>query len=177
MIEEMQKAASRLCDSMNCVDKRLHISHQKDLRFYRADRHGVADKPNGLWYSFGLAWLSWVLRNKPSWVTPYIYEVHIYEEHVLNLEFESRNLFEDNYAYKAHQHGWPTDATKVIHYIDWPKVALEYRGVEVPNYSRACGTSSWLRAWDVPSGCVWSRKAIERITLFAYYDKGKFVRI
>jgi hypothetical protein len=124
-------------------------------------------KPRGLWYAIGTEWIDWTRDNMPEWETDYAHRAHVDESKILRLghdmtiqEFESRFGAEHE----------TIETAPVCTAIHWWKVkaykGAKYAGIEVMHPWGGIG--SWLRTWDVSSGCIWNPaaiKSIETITL------------
>ncbi len=61
-----------------------------------------------------------------------------------------------------------------IRSIEWGEVAKKYSGIEIKNPDiykfkkviigyRNEVSLDWLNGWDISSGCIWNKKAIESI--------------
>jgi hypothetical protein len=131
-------------------------------------------KPKGLWYSCGPDWVEWVVSNMPHWAKKNIYEIGI-GGNVLRIS-NSRELREFSNKYKT---GIP-GGLSTLHdlydnlYIDWPKVAKEYDGIEICPYIGACRMEmNWYYPWDVASGCLWNQAGLSNTKLIAQYDENQ----
>lgn len=179
--------------------RRLHMCmKQIDLNTLKNKRQKIDHKPTGLWYGLGDSWINYCLNEVSGWICPYIYEVILHEDQLLKVsnvsEFEE---FEDEY------HGIPDhfkliadrmpefDLTygsrtvgrrirRMFDHIDFKKLAKTHGAVEIAPYIwNKRLESMWYYTWDCASGCVWKRKAIKELRLFAAYDKEQddFIRI
>lgn len=122
---------------------------------------GNSDKPWGLWYSFGKAWIEFLDINSDIWwyqlklehVT-HVYRIYLNHDDILKIhtprEFRE---FEERYAI----------ASKLK--IKWPEVAKKYCGIEIRYNKRLVKVGHWYYDWDCSSGCIWNRSAIKSITL------------
>ena len=121
-------------------------------------------KPRGLWYAIGTEWVDWVRGNMPEWESDHIYKIELDDSKILHLgedmsyaEFEQlfgADFFTSNYGdYKS-----PSN-------IKWWKVKAydggKYSGIEIKDPWG--DIKSWLRTWDISSGCIWRANAIKNI--------------
>jgi hypothetical protein len=130
----------------------------------------IRSKPDGLWYACGNEWLDWLKYEMPHWIGKYIYAIELNEDKILKItnvqEFE-----EFERAYRASEkddpsrmHGFGGGGGD-ISYIDWPKVAKEYGGVEICPYMSSKREVDWYYPWDVASGCIWSSGVVKSLKL------------
>ena len=124
---------------------------------YRSSGEGIDFKPRGLWYAFGTEWIDWVRSNMPEWERSHLHRVEIDYSHVLRLGRDmSMEDFERKYGHSRWMKGVITD-------IDWAKLAASgWHGIEIENPWGEMG--SWIRTWDISSGCIWNPKAIITIS-------------
>lgn len=140
--------------------------------------------------------MEWCISEYAGKLQPYIYEIILDEEQILRISTDEE--FEDNH------HGIPEYMKRLreidpvlalfptmpfvngygcrlgADHIDYPKVAEKYGGIEItPLLHRKRLSAAWYYGWDCASGCVWSRKAIRDIRLFARYDRHlqEYVRV
>ena len=130
---------------------------------------GMGTKPGGLWYACGNEWLSWLQYEMPHWIGKYIYAIELNEDKVLKItnveEFEE---FERTYKASEREDPYRAFSGGGIGYIDWPKVAGEYGGVEIcPYMSSKRMSSDWYYPWDVASGCIWDPSAVKGLRLIS----------
>jgi hypothetical protein len=118
-------------------------------------------KPEGLWYGIGSSWLDWVDANMPSWRQKYIHELHLNMSKILQVNKDmSFREFEDKYGVGFYK----TGNRQVVSDIDWVAVQKDgWYGVEIMSPWGVFG--SWLNPWDASSGCVWDKRAIQKIEL------------
>ena len=122
-------------------------------------------KPRGLWYAIGTDWIDWVRNNAPEWETDHAFKLELDDSKILHLgkdmsyaEFEQlfgADFFPSNYGdYKSASN------------IKWWKVKAydggKYSGIEIKDPWGDIG--SWLRTWDISSGCIWRADAVKGIT-------------
>ena len=128
-------------------------------------------KPEGLWYSIGTSWLSWVKSEMPHWEYQFLYEL-IIDKSKLFIINNSNDLtnFIANYLI-------PRNSSNSYNYfelnkIDWYKLAKEYSGIEFRNYKKSyqlqikyVSIPTWYDGIDVSSGCIWDKNALLSVNL------------
>lgn len=136
---------------------RVHLSAQplsmkdiKDVPQTIKIHGGIGDKPKGLWYSFGGQWARFVYEQYQTAPASYAYI----------LDIDSSEIFVVDNANKAIE---LENSIKIKNgAADWSKLQkLKYTGIEVLDpYA-----SQWIyeQAWDVPSGVIWSKRALKNI--------------
>jgi len=127
----------------------------------------AASKPNGLWYSFGPAWICYLTneyrdhgqtweKKRLAWMT-HIYRLSVRKSLIYCIENEKQfDEFVCSYANKNESK------------IRWNKVAEHgWHGIEIRFMpSRDYG---WYEGWDCSSGCIWHPKAVRKIdTLLSF---------
>lgn len=125
----------------------------------KAKQGKFTNKPNGLWYSFGDAWISFLtenynektLRDNTDWgkiridTYNYIYHLTIDYDKVVKIRNEREfKTFENKY--------------RDGHFIDWKKVQSKFHGIEI-RYLKDID-EEWYEGWDVSSGCIWHPEAV-----------------
>ena len=119
-------------------------------------------KPRGLWYAMRNEWWDWVEREMPKWIDDYnfVFKLELHEDMILKLGHDmSHSEFEELYGIVKY-------GDDVVSDINWFKVQLDLMkenkyGIEIIAPFGFIG--SWLRPWDISSGCVWGEKAIKDI--------------
>ena len=124
---------------------RPHIDVNK---VFEPEKHGI--KPHGLWYEINGDWVKWCGSNALEWVKEY--------DIILVLDtYEKTVQFCQTYIDKNNE-------LRMLQYIDWGKVAKDYKGIEIPNISAVnkgeLRMSPWIWSWDVNSGCIWDLSTI-----------------
>jgi hypothetical protein len=120
------------------------------------------EKPNGIWYGCGDAWIVWLESEMPSWLedSSYLYEIEL-GEGILKISTDEEFVqFEKIFLTVSTMGG--------MRAINWPAVAKIYNGIEICpyNYNRRM-KSNWYYGWDVASGCIWNKKGIAGINLLS----------
>lgn len=131
--------------------------------------HGVALKPNGIWYQVDDEWEKWI--EGENWAPreyKHKYLVGTSKANILKLS-TAEEVIEFQESYKARMY---PEAT--IYNIDWGKVQGIWDGIEISPYfhelrSRVNVDMLWYYGWDVASGVVWNYQDLR----FKYL--GKFV--
>jgi hypothetical protein len=135
---------------------RVHMSGKTKIEFKTYDQR-KASKPSGLWYGFGDSWLNWVKSEMPGWERSKFFKLELDLSKMLRLEHSS-DLLSFTKKYRI--------ITEIDsnYYIDWPKIAKEYSGIEIDKYYYNHRYDlNWYYSWDVASGCVWNQNAIIKI--------------
>lgn len=136
-------------------DMRIHMSkypiYKLEERQYiqKSD-----DKPDGFWYGFGDKWIDWTETAGPERKGEYIYEVDINGSKILQIKNYSE-IIDFAREYKSSEQIIPG----IIFFIDWPRIELEYDGIEINPYigqARIGDKTAWYYSWDTASGCIWS---------------------
>jgi len=112
----------------------------------------VSSKPQGLWYALGHEWIDWVREAMPEHEHKNLYKLDLNFSNICVLDREKSIEFTEKYG------GQLYDFDNFI-YINWVKVAQDFSGIEIHDPSR----SNWMAGWDVSSGCVWNKDAINSI--------------
>lgn len=147
--------------------KRYHNAEKPfELDRSRKYNQAVTFKPRGLWFGFGNAWIEWCRSEMPQWVRQHTYEVEPNGANILMLKTEA-DFLAFNREYKAdyyEEDGRRIEGMKILLGIDWPKLASEYAGIEIPVYLwkfRLHPEFMWFYGWDCASGCIWNVRDIE----------------
>jgi len=153
---------------------RVHMSKTPITLHNTTISQKVDMKPKGLWYGFGNEWIDWVRGNMPDWEGNHVYHIIFPEsKNVLKIksvheimEFTKGYLSDINKVggYSpggigyAHAYG----IKHMTMYMDWPKVAKKYDGIEIyPYLHNVRHELMWYYGWDVASGCVWNLSNVE----------------
>ncbi len=115
-----------------------------------------SDKPAGLWYSLGPAWLDYCREVLPRFERELHYRLTLDRSRLLVISSQGElEAFTREFRDVGAQH--PN------HVIDWRRVAASgHGGIEVAPYF-GLGTGhplTWAYSWDVPSGVVWDDAVI-----------------
>jgi len=152
-----------------CSPGKIGTDYQKD----RAMR-----KPDGLWYSFGSAWIEFLVGSddlmtkagaeRATWASKRMAGyTHIYKLHLNRKLIYTINTLEKFIEF-THRYG-----TKNGDLIKWRKVGDDgYHGVEVRFFDELHDLDNgWYQGWDCSSGCIWSKGAVRKIELIKSWDR------
>ena len=127
----------------------------------------AAWKPRGLWYAIGTEWIDWTRDNMPEWETDYAHRALVDTSKILRL---GHDMTIQEFEHRFGAEYQTIETAPVCLAIHWWKVkaykGAKYAGIEVVHPWGGIG--SWLRTWDISSGCIWNPaaiKSIETITL------------
>jgi hypothetical protein len=115
-------------------------------------------KPKGLWYEIDDDWKKWCSYGMPEWLKKYDIRIELDMSNILILKSKlAAKLFVEKYG---------IDDGGYMYYINWPRVAEDYDGIELPDgrmfsYTPEFRSVAMFTSWDVDSGCVWNLKAIK----------------
>ncbi len=154
-------------------EKFYHYTNNPTLKFHNGRQIKSAwpwsvGKPDGLWFSTETkdGWKSWVGDEDyrfPSRLGKYKYEVKLKTGAKVLYIANAKEL--DKFTAEFQE---PSGSSYLGRMIDWQKVAKKFDGIVIVPYiaeRRMTPSSSWYYGWDVASGCVWRKRAIESITL------------
>ena len=178
---------------------KIHFSKSKVSKIKsKSSEQEVAPKPRGIWYDCDGEWTDWLQTEMPEWINKinYIYAIYPKEENIkiirnqdqiiqFTKEYGKWHNYEDgkNYSFEQIEDALIdlknrdlvlTDYRHEFNYIDWPKVASSFCGIEICPYiseMRMERFTSWYYGWDIASGCIWSPCGLD-IKLLAYFDSG-----
>ena len=134
-------------------------------------------KPAGLWYSVGDSWLEWCLAEDFNLDSTYVHELTINEDLIIKVtneaEFDALVAEYGIYDEFSLQYQGQTSYGVELppNYLDWPKLASKYAGLEIAPYlwSKRLNGGLWYYGWDCASGCIWDKAAIQNVRLYAKY--------
>jgi len=145
-------------------DQRVFISNEPFKSFYNVQQYTAhsVKKPDGLWYSCGDSWVSWIQGEMPGALKSanYLYEIKLGSDVLKISADEDFDNFQHEYSIP------PSYGVDVS--IDWLRVSKSYSGIEICPLNREKRDEMfWYYGWDVASGCIWNSSGISRITLLA----------
>lgn len=146
--------------------KAIHNSAFSTLTVKDTAKQSQGYKPQGLWYGIDSAWLEWCESEMPQWVRPYNYVLEIDYSKMLVLTTEAELLeFTNRFLCKGGPKLFKSFEQQLVGFIDWPLVAQEYSGIEIPSYVWDCRfTLMWYYGWDCASGCIWRTDVVRSVT-------------
>lgn len=143
---------------INANDKILALRKPYDkAKLEKNYTQNTTDKPSGLWYGIGTAWIDWVESEMPGWRGSYFYKL-ITSGNVLKLTTVDAIL---DFT-KKYQKISPNKFLDSYN-IQWDLVANKFDGIEISPYQwklRLDNRTNWYYGWDVASGCIWNSDAI-----------------
>lgn len=138
----------------NIISELNTISYLQSLHF----------KPTGFWFSIDESWKEWCEENEFKIKSlAYKHKVTLKETANILLLEEPEQLVRFTVHYRANYL-----PTKIIDYIDWPRLATEYDGIIITPYQYSCRYEPmvfWYYGWDCACGCIWNIDAVESIEL------------
>lgn len=138
---------------------RLIMSHEPEINFREKPNQDIEYKPNGLWYGIGTAWIDYTRDTFPYREQEHMFKIDVDESQMKIIRtLEEMAAFDEEYGV---QH----DRIHYNRFIDYVRVARDYGGIEIAPYiNDAYGKFMWYNSWDVPSGCIWRKGVITKIT-------------
>lgn len=113
-------------------------------------------KPDGWWFTSGNAWVKLIYekgQEKDIELGRYLYRLDYDPQRVFIIDsLEAYREFTNEYYLKK----W---------FVDWPRVAESYGGIEVAVWLPEFASSHWLQGWDVESGCIWDNSVLTEFDL------------
>lgn len=138
---------------------RVIMSHEPEINFREKPNQDIEYKPNGLWYGIGTAWIDYTRDTFPHREQEHMFKIDVDESQMKII----RTL--DEMAAFDEEYGVPHKRAPHYRFIDYVRVAKDYGGIEIAPYiDGAYGNFMWYNSWDVPSGCIWRKGVITKIT-------------
>lgn len=119
----------------------------------------LPDKPHGLWFGGGAAWLEWCADNSfHLWDIRHLYRVILPENTLRIPNHAAMRAFQAEYGVED-----ALTTFSSVWKIHWQRVAANFDAVEIEPYQHTARISDarWYSGWDVASGCVWRGARIE----------------
>lgn len=148
------------------IDTNIIYGQYPRVAYYRGiDNHGNdfvhrinGNKPNGLWYAYGRAWVDFsqqhhLLAKVKDHELPPIFNVSINKDNYYIID-----SVEDIYSFNS-KYALGITGKK----INWFKVARSFDGFEVSNFCRNKSDLYWYKSFDISSGCLWNLQKIINI--------------
>lgn len=154
---------------------RIINTHEQNIDFRKisCSDQKIGYKPKGLWYALGDAWLQWVRSEEPGWEQPYNYKIEVNLNRMIVLDtIQKVKLFSHTKVFGVYDtylnssnHKYSDEFKKMNVVIDWPYICKKFSGIELnPYFYELRFDYLWYNGWDVPSGCIWRKDAIKKIT-------------
>lgn len=120
------------------------------------------EKPQGLWYGFGNAWIKWVRSEMPEWEGNYLYEVDLGGSNILVLKTVGDMISFYKRFSGGKKKGYMSGFGGAYDIpIQWDNVSKKYDGIEIPKYFNSLRmVMTWYYGWDIASGCIWNLKNV-----------------
>lgn len=77
-------------------------------------------------------------------------------------EFVNEDIISDDILCEIYPDDRVVNSDDIVDRIDWERVSARYDGIEIDKPWGPVG--HWLNAWDVSSGCIWNKRAVENVT-------------
>ena len=123
----------------------------------------VSGKPKGFWYGCDGEWERWAKRDLPGHLGEHNYNVRVdLSKMIVIRDYQSLMSFEKKYGVNVLDKV-PGFEDMVDIYIDWPRVATEYSGIEIAPHISKAKMRDWYSGWDVASGCIWEKSALKSV--------------
>lgn len=177
--------------------RRIHVSKSEIQELKPVDGLAPDDKPPGLWWAIDGDWIKAALSMNIG-LGPYIYELTIDTPSILQIStVEQFDALCDEYGCESKlsilfdalcdEYERKLDAlvssvfefNDRIEAIDWPRLSLKYKGIEITPMISDRRFTTWYYGWDCESGIVWDISAVKAIRLAAIYSscEKRFVAI
>ncbi len=146
-------------------NSKIHITNNSDI-IYKKHKQNNSYKPVGLWYSFGLEWLDFIIDSGMDFYLDKKLHTFLIDTNELkilkisNIE-EMGNFFNE---FKENNDYSNLLSLRNIAGIDWIKVSEIYDGIEIyPYLYEGRRKHNWYYGWDVASGCIWNTEKLKHI--------------
>lgn len=146
---------------------RIHNSNKPIKALRNWESQVVSRKPGGMWWALDDAWTK--LVNQKTFMTnkkvvgSFNYEV-ILQTDANVLQLSSVAAVEEFSEHFACALPWATSGAPKDRMVDWMRVSSEYDGIEILVLNKPEGIiKPWLSDWCIPSGCIWSTRAIKSL--------------
>lgn len=141
--------------------ERTHITGKLFKKFndIPIERQQIGEKPKGLWYDLDRSWIRFVGKRMPGWWSKngkHTYKVQVdLSKMIVIRNYKELVAFEKKYGTGS--------IAENDFWIDWPKVARDYSGIEIATFIRKADDRNWYYVWDVASGCIWEKSALKNV--------------
>ena len=148
------------------LGKKLDFSTWSNGRRYQSS-YGNQIKPIGLWYGYGSEWIDFAMDPANKGLSgmviksEFFYELEVHYTTIENPDNDKVLLLKNHKDVNKLSKLIDGEINRIggIMMVNWDKVASLFGGLEVSDE-----LDSYF-GWDIPSGCVWSEKAIKNIKL------------
>lgn len=175
---DKNKSLFDLCKSMSYEDRFVFTNQSNNFNDFYNQKSD--EKPKGIWYSIGPAWICYLTnRYSTNGLNPkeeeiinsisHIYKITIKESAIYTIQNkEEFDLFSIEYSNK--------NKTKV----NWKKLQnVGYMGIEIKFQNSTI--ENWYNSWNCSCGCIWDSHAIENkkevSSWSMYWRKNEYLRI
>lgn len=150
------------------------LKHFSEKRVRSVTSHPTSQvpgmKPIGFWVSVGDEWKEWC-EGEHFGIDRLVFEHNVTLKPKARIKYikSAKELDDFQEKYMAdHEinHHQPSSGGYMVHYIDWAKVQRRYDGIIIAPYlweRRLHINSMWYYGWDCASGCIWNKRAIDKI--------------
>jgi hypothetical protein len=154
--------------SMIGPNDRVIMSKFEEINFNNIDDSAqeIRFKPRGLWYGIGTEWIDWVRGEMPEWESEHVFIIKVNEPRIKIIRtLDEIDAFTKEYGSNEGSSRYRMTGGSYKDYsIDWRRVAADYDGIEIAPYNyRARNEYIWYYGWDVASGCIWNKGALQDI--------------
>lgn len=160
-----------LCKTLKYHQRIIFSDQAFEVSWFTNSTQSFREKPRGLWYSFGPAWIEylsdmyqapnktdpvWCLK-RIHWVT-HVYKLHLNRKKIYTIKNERDfDRFVKNYEKKE--------------LIRWDLLQERgWQGIEIRYMEHKEQNHEWYNGWDCSSGCVWDRRSLNRVKLLKAWE-------
>lgn len=145
--------------------ERGHMTKKKFKQFkdIPAEQQQIGAKPKGFWYDCDGEWARWVAEAMPYRIGKHNYKVQVDTSKMIVIRnYREFVAFENKYKTTVLDQV-PGFADENDLWINWPKVARDYSGIEIAPFISKADDRNWYYVWDVASGCIWEKSALKNV--------------
>jgi len=155
----------------------IHLSKKKIRALKDKSQNKIpCDKPKGLWIAKEKDWINFVDKNSGKETYGNIYKIIIKSPLTKKLKENNQN--------KVLKVGTVKGLDKFISKygkedkIDWLTVSKDFDGILFEPYYKELDSNKykWYKTLDVPSGCIWNKKAMDIEFIYEHLKPKKIVR-
>lgn len=135
----------------------------KKFKDIPTEQQQIGAKPKGFWYDCNGEWARWVTASMPYRIGKHNYKVQVdLSKMIVIRNYRDFVAFENKYKTMVLDQV-PGFADENDLWINWPKVAQDYSGIEIAPFIRKADDRNWYYVWDVASGCIWEKSAFKGV--------------